>query len=229
MADKHPYPYTSGSASLFEIVEHLRRKSFPAAGVDAATLKKVGIAPNNESYLINILRFIGVLADDGSATDAASKAFSQHKDEAFQRAFGDLVQNAYKDLFALHKDESWTLDRDELIHYFRTTDGTSALVGTRQARTFQALAAISGHGDAPPQKATKKPAPKKANTKKPAPKKKKEEEIQGPTLVQPPAPLSRPRDLGLTVRIEINLPSEGDQETYDRIFKSIRTNLIDAD
>jgi len=102
-------------------------------------------------------------------------------------------------------------------------------VGTRQARTFQALAAISGHGDAPPQKATKKPAPKKANTKKPAPKKKKEEEIQGPTLVQPPAPLSRPRDLGLTVRIEINLPSEGDQETYDRIFKSIRTNLIDAD
>jgi len=26
---------------------------------------------------------------------------------------------------------------------------------------------------------------------------------------------------GLTVRIEINLPAEGDQETYNRIFKSI--------
>ena len=31
---------------------------------------------------------------------------------------------------------------------------------------------------------------------------------------------------GLTVRIEINLPASGDQETYDRIFKSIRDNLL---
>jgi hypothetical protein len=37
------------------------------------------------------------------------------------------------------------------------------------------------------------------------------------------------RDVGLTVRIEVNLPASGDQETYDRIFKSIRTNLIDAE
>ena len=34
--------------------------------------------------------------------------------------------------------------------------------------------------------------------------------------------------VGLTVRIEINLPAEGDQETYDRIFKSIRENLLNG-
>jgi hypothetical protein len=28
-------------------------------------------------------------------------------------------------------------------------------------------------------------------------------------------------NFGLTVRIEINLPATGDQETYDKIFKSI--------
>lgn len=39
----------------------------------------------------------------------------------------------------------------------------------------------------------------------------------------------RSRDVGLTVRVEINLPADGDQETYDRIFKSIRENLIDAE
>lgn len=37
----------------------------------------------------------------------------------------------------------------------------------------------------------------------------------------------RSRDMALTVRIEINLPENGSQETYDNIFKSIRANLID--
>lgn len=32
----------------------------------------------------------------------------------------------------------------------------------------------------------------------------------------------------MTVRIEINLPAEGSQETFDNIFKSIKANLIDV-
>jgi hypothetical protein len=36
------------------------------------------------------------------------------------------------------------------------------------------------------------------------------------------------RVLGLTVRIEINLPAQGDQKTYDTIFKSIRENLLNG-
>ena len=33
---------------------------------------------------------------------------------------------------------------------------------------------------------------------------------------------------GLTVRVEVNLPADADQETYDKIFQSIRKNLIDG-
>jgi hypothetical protein len=35
-------------------------------------------------------------------------------------------------------------------------------------------------------------------------------------------------NFGLTVRVEINLPSDGDQETYDRIFRSIKENLLNG-
>ena len=35
-------------------------------------------------------------------------------------------------------------------------------------------------------------------------------------------------NFGLTVRIEVNLPAQADQETYDKIFSSIRKNLIDG-
>jgi hypothetical protein len=33
---------------------------------------------------------------------------------------------------------------------------------------------------------------------------------------------------GVTVRVEINLPVTDDQSVYDKIFKSLRANLIDG-
>jgi len=36
------------------------------------------------------------------------------------------------------------------------------------------------------------------------------------------------RDIALTVRIEVNLPTASDQKTYDMIFRSIRENLLNA-
>lgn len=159
MADKHPY--VSGSGPIFQIVAQLR-KSFPAGGITADTLKKLGLAPNNESYVINTLRFIGVIDDEGKKTKIASKVFSHHDDTAFQKAFGPLVKSAYSDLFSLHGDATWKLELDSLIQYFRSTDDTSAIVGRRQATTFQALSALSGYADVP---ATKQSSVKKKAAK----------------------------------------------------------------
>lgn len=230
MADKHPY--FSGSGPFFQLVNHLRR-SFPAGGVTADTLKKLGLAPNNETYVINVLRFVGVIDEEGKKTEAAGKVFSQHVDSAFQLAFGDLVKDAYSDLFSLHGDATWKLEINALIQYFRSTDGTSAIVGRRQATTFQALSALSGHAEAPQTKVStgKKAQTDKGSQRKPTTKTASVVAVQQ----QEPNPVTvaggigpRERDIGLTVRIEINLPADGDQETYDRIFKSIRENLIDA-
>lgn len=228
MADKHPY--VSGSGPLFQIVAQLR-KSFPPGGVTADTLKKLGLAPNNESYVINILRFIDVIDAEGKKTESAGKVFNQHADDAFATAFAGLVKKAYSDLFSLHGDDAWKLEQDALIQYFRSTDDTSAIVGRRQATTFQALSALSGYSELP---AIKSGPTKKAPTdKKKAAKPKKAEEI----LSKGPASSAtggseevgkNSKEFGLTVRIEINLPAAGDQDTYDRIFKSIRDNLIDG-
>lgn len=232
MASKHPY--LSGSGPLFQIVAQLR-KSFPAGGVTAETLKKLGLASNNEGYVINILRFIDVIDEEGKKTDAAGKIFNHHDDTKFQQGFAGLVKTAYSDLFSLHGDDAWKLERDDLIQYFRSSDETSAIVGGRQASVFQALSALGGHAEAPilKGKARKATASRTANTG----------ESKGTNKVAAAKEKTKPdtakernktkgnangREVGLTVRIEINLPSEGDQETYDRIFKSIRENFIDA-
>lgn len=220
MAERHPYAPGPGgiSAAITQF-----RKSFPAT-VSAETLKQLGIAPKNESYVINVLRFIGAIDKDGKRTDKAATVFSHHNDADFQKAFEEIVKAAYGDLFTLHKDGAWGLDSDKLIAFFRNKDKTTDLVGQRQAMTFQLLAGFAGHGTPPAA-----PAPKPISGKPKAAKQPKAARASaGDSQPQTNSGQRQSRDVGLTVRIEVNLPPAGDQETYDRIFRSIRENLLNA-
>jgi hypothetical protein len=173
-----------------------------------------------------VIRFLGVIDQDGNKTETASNVFKLHEDAAFTEEFRKLVRTAYHDLFELHGEDSWGLDTDKLISFFRSSDDTSALVGKLQASTFKILASFSGYGEVPTPKiaSTKKPAVEgKGVTKKPE---KVISDTKIPSSVQPAKSTRETRPFGLTVRIEINLPADGDQKTYDRIFKSIRENLL---
>lgn len=242
MADKHPY--MSGSGGVTQLITQLRR-SFPAA-VTADTLRKLGIAPNNETYLLNILRFVGVLDAENKKPPAAVPVFNKHDDAEFQDGFAKLVQGAYKELFDLHGDSAWALSLDKLISFFRNHDGTSEVVGKRQATTFQTLARISGklaEGATPIPRAASngitRVAKKAATvaTKRVAPLTVAPVPAPSPAAANLPVPVptsaahgqgSSAGGMGLTVRIEINLPPGGDQATYDAIFKSIRENLLNG-
>lgn len=229
MANK--YPYVASAGPLVKTIEHLRKRSFPKE-VTAETLRKLGVAPKNESYVINVLRFLGVIDDEGKKVDEKAKAFVQHKDDAFQKEFEALVREAYEELFELHGDGTWNMDRGSLAQFFRTSDHSTEIVGTRQAGTFTYLAGLAGHTELPQARevTARKPAAKTAKasgqrTAANAAKSSAEKVIEGPSEA---GSLHEPR-VGLTVRIEVNLPADGDQETYDRIFGSIRKNLIDGE
>ena len=221
MAEKHPYANVNGG--LIQLLDQLR-KSFPAV-VDADLLKKLAIAPKNESYIINVIRFLGLIDDQGKRTDEANKIFTLHEDQAFQQAFAGVVKQAYAGLFDIYKDETWTQAEGKLISYFRQADQSSEIVGGRQASTFKALASYAGRvaGGVPIAK-PKMPAPKaeKAKTEKtPAMK------PQGGSTASAKQ-FNGDQHIALTVRVEINLPAGDDKETYDRIFKSIRENLMNG-
>ncbi|THJ19253.1 MAG: hypothetical protein CAF45_016295 [Nitrospira sp. CG24E] len=194
------------------MVTHFR-KSFPA-NVDAGTLKKLDFAPNNESYVLNVLRFLGLIDQEGKKTTEATKIFNQHEDAAFSKALAPHVAKAYSELFKLHGEPAWDLDSGKLITFFRSHDGTTAVVGKLQASTFKVLAAYSGHGDFPAAKPAKKAA---------------QAGVPPANITQPSTQNDRSSGaVGLTVRVEVNLPADGDQATYDRIFKSIRENLLNG-
>jgi len=216
LAERHPY--SPGPGGITAAITQFR-KSFPGI-VNAETLKQLGIAPKNESYVINVLRFIGAIDKEGKQTENALTVFSHHDDADFRKAFEGLMESAYGDFFALHTDAACTPPADKLIAFFRSKDRTTDLVGRLQATTFQLLAGFAGHGALPAAPATAKLSPK------PKPAKTKADSINagdGKTKDRQDA-----GDVALTVRIEVNLPPAGDQETYDKIFRSIRENLLNA-
>ncbi len=219
------HPYISGPGSVEQMIGYLR-KNFPAT-VTSETVKKFSLAPNNESYVINALQFLGVIDEEGKRTEKGHDVFVL-SDPEFAKGFEGLVKEAYSDLFEVRGDDAWSLSRPELVSYFRTTDKTSDVVGSRQAKLFQVFASIAGHeidGKKIDGAATKS-APKPKTTKiKPAAKQKASSDLKVNSPKGSDGRSGGGSDMSLTVRIEINLPGNGTQETYDAIFKSIRANL----
>lgn len=217
------HPYISGTSNITQMIGFLKR-NFPTK-VTSETVKKFDLAPNNESYVINALQFIGVIDEEGNRTDKGRDIFVLG-DDAFPKAFEGLIKEAYRDLFELRGDSAWTLTKKELTSYFRTTDKTSEVIGDRQAGVFHIFRTLAGHEPPKNEKAASKAVPK-ARQPKAMPQKKAKAADVAPSepKVQVRATDGR-KDMVLTVRIEINLPANGSKETYDNIFKSIRANLI---
>jgi hypothetical protein len=218
------HPYISGAGNIAQMIGFLR-KNFPAT-VTSDTVKRLGIASNNESYVINALQFLGIVDEEGKRTSRGQQVLATHEDAAFKKAFEGLVKDAYKDLFELRGNDAWTMSKNELISYFRSVDKTSDVIGTRQAAVFHTLRGITGRE---PLAAEARRASKSA-TKTPKQKATKSERVKEPFRVSStlpdPALAKTKKDMALTVRIEINLPAEASAETYDNIFKSIKANLL---
>ena len=212
------YPYANSAGGLISTLQKLR-KAFPSS-VTTKTLAQWGFAPKNERYVVGVLKYLGVIDEDGKKNSEASKVFLHHNDADFEKAFSKIIRERYSGLFEIHGDDTWTCDQDGLISFFRHEDESSATVGARQARTFQALADTAG------MRGTESlPSPSKSTPgpKKPAAPKKKKTTSPVPETPKP----SDTRAVGLTVRIELNLPATTDQRVYDGIFKSVRKYLID--
>ena len=221
------YPYTSGQGALTQAFAQLR-KGVPAK-IDAGYLQRFNIAPANESYIISILRFLGLIDEDGGRIEDGSD-YLFGGDEKFKTGLEGAVRNAYSQLFDEMSDP-FQEEQENLVHWFRAADKTSDVVGRRQASTFLTLAALAGRRDLPaartnPQKvatsvegAAKKKAPSAAKQARP-------KVNSGGTQSEEPGHASQEREFGLSVKVEVNLPSDGDAATYDAIFASIKKHLM---
>jgi hypothetical protein len=87
------HPYISGAGNVTQMIGFLR-KTFPAT-VNSETVKKLALAPKNESYVINALQFIGLIDEDRKRTDRGRDVLTMHDEEAFEGAFEGLIRDSY--------------------------------------------------------------------------------------------------------------------------------------
>jgi len=220
------YPYVTSSGPLLEVFAYLRT-AFPPL-VSTAALQQLGLAPKNESYIVNILRFIGVIDTAGAGGEGNAALFTCRNDAAFAAGMEKLVRQAYMPLFDLHADKAWALDTGSLTEFFRQEDRSSPTVGRRQATTFHALAYLAGHGgSAIDMTSTILQEARTVDDLRPgtsqvlsSSSKRRDDVIPGPTLIR------ESREGPRTIRIEIHLPTADDQSVYDKIFRSMRENLL---
>jgi hypothetical protein len=227
------YPYASGQTAIVQTFSQLR-KGFPGK-VDAGYLQRFNIAPANESYIISILRFLGLIDEDGNRVEDKTDYFFGN-DDSFKSGLEGTLRRAYSQVFDEMGEGALDGPKSDLTHWFRAADKTSELVGQRQASTFQTLAALAGHGDPPVRSAAAKKtaaatpstAAKETTARKTAPKAKVEKSIGVGSNGDGDSGGGgkNGQAVGLTVRIEVNLPPGGDADTYDAIFASIKKHLM---
>ncbi len=220
------FPYVNTIGPLHQFLKKLRTRFPDVVTVD--TLKKQGIAAKNETYIINTLRFLDLIDDEGNKNKERARFF-QAGDPEYSVGMEEAVKHAYDDLFDTNGDATWGMSKPELVTFFRMSDDTSEIVGQRQASTFLALAAEAGHGDIPDVKVAT--APNSTTKKKTKGSKKKKVVSSDPSVTLDGAcgggkqnPLG---DMSFSLRIEMNLPTTDDKSVYDALFTSIRENLIE--
>ncbi len=218
-------PYVPSGGLIVKTFEQFR-KSFPNK-VDANVLKKLALAPNNESMVITLLKFLDFIDEEHNRTESATKVFTKHDDAEFAKELKPIVEKAYSELFNLHSENAWNLQESSLISFFRGHDRSSSITGKRQAKSFSTLASLCGYGESP-KTYEKKISPKINNPKKAMVKEPINFKDNLTAKVPQESSKTQLGNFGLTVRIEVNLPAQADQETYDKIFSSIRKNLIDG-
>ncbi|WP_329345905.1 DUF5343 domain-containing protein [Streptomyces microflavus] len=224
-------PWTPKLGAIVQVFEQLR-KSVPS-NIDADYLRRFNIAPANESYVIAVLRFLGIIDEDGNRIDEQSDYLYTNAD-GFQSGLERAIRTAYSRLFD-DMNDALQVERENLIHWFRAADKTSELVGKRQASTFRTLAVLAGNGSLPARaNAIKKPTAASDNARKKTSKRSTPKRNDTPPFPAPneagdtgsPEKAQGGHEVGLTVRIEVNLPSGGDGATYDAIFASIKKHLM---
>jgi len=225
------HPYTSSTSSLTQLANQLRKR-FPQM-LDAGTLKQYQIAPNNESTIINAFKFLEIINSDGSPNPNAKSLFLKSDDEFFN-GLKEIIRKAYGGLFDLFADDSWSLGIEKLVNFFRQADETSDIIGNRQARTFVALSNYVGARDqnldlttgASPRKTQPRTTTSQTAGSENSRKTKKILTSESTESAKAGGSDFNNNSVSLSVRIEVNLPSGADQETYDAIFRSIRKNLM---
>jgi hypothetical protein len=210
---ENKYPYTTVPGRLKDFLERVPSLGRPSKATQQ-WFASAGWAGGNARTVIPVLRFVGVIAQDGTPTELWDALRSPTPEN--RTVFAEGVRRAYAELFAMYPD-AHRKDAEALRNFFRANTQGGDKVQTLLVRTFQTLISFGEFNGA-------KPVPREEPAS-PAPGKKQESEPEALSRVRTGGP--DPTALTLNVNLQLQIPATTDAEVYETLFASMRKHLID--
>jgi len=201
-------PYLASNKNVGELFNKIASAAVPSKFTQDFLATTIGLKGTNDRSLIPLLRNLGFL--DQSNTPTSTYSLLKSKDRR-SGAIAHGIRTAYKPLFNAN-EEAFELTGEKLKSLIAQIAGTDDDMTARIANTFSSLAKVADF---------KAEQPAAADGKK---KKEKEDDEESDTDIhsaklRAQVPGLRPE---FQYVLQIQLPSNGSEDTYLNIFNAIR-------
>ncbi len=223
--------YTTVTGKLPTVFEKIATMGIPKTPVDSKWLASIGLTNHNDKTLLNVLKGLGFIGDDGLPTARWANFRDASKRTSVME---EAIKEAYSDLYEAYPEAHKQSD-DDLINFFknrRSPDGSAGGVAERTAlatlQTFKSLSKIAGLisiNDSSKIKYRGKQTPKKSVSKmtalEPSVKEEQNHLEKNVELKVPSSP-----QIVLNVNIQLAVPETTDEDVYDKFFAALKKHLM---
>lgn len=198
------YPYIKNSGSLKKFLSDIPSTGVPEK-VTQLELASRGFASTNDRPIVSILKFIDFLDESGKPTDN----WNQYRDTQRGKAvIASCVKKAYMELFNIYSN-AHEKDTEALRNFFSTRIQGGEQVLSQTVTTFKVLCEFGDFKSATVQNEVLRSTP--PNMEKISP-----SNQLGDTS----------RQLVINLNIQLQLPITDNAEIYDKIFQSMKKNVL---
>lgn len=198
------YPYTYKVSSLEDFLKEMPNRPEPTTKVTIDYLRKLGYTSSRDNAILKILKFIGFLDSSGNITDSFRAFRNTDKSKIIM---AQSLRQAYDDLFNAIANPH----QKNLENYFRTATGRAGSALTATESTFKKLCGFADF---------------KSGVAMPA---KGQKAILTPTPFSKPIvslPITKEGAININIDIKFELPITKDADVYDKIFQSLKKNIL---
>lgn len=194
------YPYIISNNKIKSIFEKIQTAARPSKFTHEF-LKRLGFNSSNDRAIIPILKTLGFLTEDGTPTEY----YDRLKDSAdHPYVLGERIKELYKDLFTINT-EIYKASGQEIKDAISRTTGKEVSAVKRCAATFKSLAALAKFDS--------------RSTKKQIVLESEQGDVEE-------IPEEERLKADFHYNIQIHLPATTDITVYNKIFKSLKDNLL---
>jgi hypothetical protein len=197
------YPYIQSQEKLKNFMTEISSRGIPEK-INQEYLESIGYASKNDRPIIAILKTIGMIDKENKPNQnyANFRDITQTK-----QIMATLIGKAYSELFVAYPNAPHE-DRKKLDNWFKTKLGVGDVAASHASGTFLTLSLFADFNEE---------AKEVKEQKKEAVKGEPEKKEMKPTYSE---------GVIVNLNIQLVLPATENVEVYDKIFKSLKENIL---